>query len=142
MPQYFLDQAGVGPDDLAGPPRFSGSHDKTIALVEAGTFEVGALNEQVWRSRTDAGQVDRSKVKAIFRTPAYHDYHWVIRPDADTRFGRGFVNQVVASLVGLDPAQPEQKEILDLFGAQRFIPTDNDNYRQIEEVARKLGLVS
>ena len=141
MPQYFLDQAGVGPDDLAGPPGFSGSHDKTIALVEAGTFEAGVLNEQVWKSRTEAGQVDQSKVRAIFRTPAYHDYHWVIRPDADARFGKGFVVKVTTALIGLDPATPEGKQILDLFGARRFIVTDDANYRQIEEVATKLGLV-
>ncbi|MDP9441745.1 MAG: phosphate/phosphite/phosphonate ABC transporter substrate-binding protein, partial [Actinomycetota bacterium] len=39
MPEYFLDEAGVAPGDFAGQPGFSGSHDKTIALVEAGTFE-------------------------------------------------------------------------------------------------------
>jgi hypothetical protein len=33
---------------------------------------------------------------------------------------------------GLDPAVPEQKEILDLFGAERFIATTNDNYAEIE----------
>ena len=48
MPQYFLDQACVGPDDFSGQAGFSGSHDKTIDLVQAGTFEGGALNLQVW----------------------------------------------------------------------------------------------
>jgi phosphonate transport system substrate-binding protein len=42
MPQFFLLQAGVGPDDVAGgAPGFSGSHDATIKLVEAGTYQVG-----------------------------------------------------------------------------------------------------
>lgn len=141
MPEYFLDQAGVRPSDFSGPPGFSGSHDKTIALVEAGTFEAGALNEQVWKSRTEAGQVDLSKVQAILTTPAYHDYHWVIGPEAATRYGDGFVDRVTRAFGDLDGADPQGKEILDLFGAGRFIPTQDGNYRQIEEVARKAGLI-
>ncbi|HWH35217.1 MAG TPA: putative selenate ABC transporter substrate-binding protein [Acidimicrobiales bacterium] len=142
MPQYFLGQAGVSTDDFDGPPGFSGSHDTTIELVEAGTFETGALNEQVWAARTEAGEVDQGKVQVVFRTPAYHDYHWVIRPDVGERFGDGFTDDVTAALVELDPAEPDDAEILELFGAERFIETDDGNYDQIEEVARQLGLVT
>ncbi len=141
MPQFFLNEAGVSTEDFAGPPGFSGSHDTTIELVEAGTFEAGVLNEQVWKSRTEAGEVDLTKVRAIFRTPAYHDYHWVIRPDVTERYGDDFVRRVQDAFTGLDPADPAEAEILELFGAEEFIPTDNANYDQIEEVARELGLV-
>jgi phosphonate transport system substrate-binding protein len=141
MPEYFLGQAGVGIDDFAGPPGFSGSHDKTIALVESGTFEAGVLNEQVWAARTGAGQVDERKVVAVYRTPPYHDYHWVIRPDVAERYGAAFVGEVTRALLDLDPADAEAKAILDLFGARRFIPTEDANYRQIEDVARRIGLV-
>ncbi|MDP9453818.1 MAG: putative selenate ABC transporter substrate-binding protein [Actinomycetota bacterium] len=141
MPQFFLNEAGVNTEDFAGPPGFSGSHDTTIELVEAGTFEAGVLNEQVWKSRTEAGEVDLTKVRAIFRTPAYHDYHWVIRPDVTERYGDDFVRRVQDAFTGLDPADPAEAEILELFGAEEFIPTDNANYDQIEEVARELGLV-
>jgi phosphonate transport system substrate-binding protein len=44
MPQHFLDQAGVSQDDFAGAPGYSGSHDKTIDLVESGSFEAAALH--------------------------------------------------------------------------------------------------
>ena len=141
MPQYFLEQAGVGADGFAGPPGFSGSHDTTIALVESGTFEAGVLNEQVWSSRTEAGEVDLDRVTAIFRTPPYHDYHWVIRPDVAERFGDDFVSRVQAAFLELDPADPGGGQILDLFGALEFIETEDANYTQIEEVARSLGLI-
>lgn len=142
MPQYFLDQAGVGPGDFAGQPGFSGSHDKTIALVESGTFEAGALNEQVWKARSQAGQVDTGKVRVLFTTPPYHDYHWVIGPDATRRYGRNFVDRVTRAFSELDPSDPAAGQILDLFGAERFIPTDESNYDQIEHIGRKLGLIS
>ena len=51
MPQFFMGENGVKPEDLAGGgPGFSGSHDGIIAVVQSGAYEVGALNEQVWRS--------------------------------------------------------------------------------------------
>ena len=52
MPQYFMKQNGVTPEDFAGGrPGFSGSHDATIAVVQSGAYEAGALNSQVWESQ-------------------------------------------------------------------------------------------
>ncbi|NEO08982.1 putative selenate ABC transporter substrate-binding protein [Moorena sp. SIO3I8] len=116
MPQYFLEQAGVTLDDFKGEVGFSKSHDATIQLVEAGSYKVGALNEQVWKSRVAAGNVDLKKVELIWRTPAYYDYHWVINPKVKERYGDDFVERVQAALLKLDPNVPEQKEM----GASRF----------------------
>ncbi|MGD8404237.1 MAG: putative selenate ABC transporter substrate-binding protein [Anaerolineales bacterium] len=141
MPQYYLKQASVELGDFSGEPGFSGAHDKTIALVEAGSYETGVLNEQVWQSRVDAGEVDLDKVTVIWRTPSYYDYHWVIRPDVNERYGGDFVGRVQEAFLKLDPSVPEQKEILDLFGAQKFIITENANYDQIEAVGREIGKI-
>ena len=97
MPQYFLDQAGVSADDFAGAPGYSGSHDKTIDLVQSGAFQGGALNVQVWEARLKAKTVDTSKVKAVFTSPSYHDYHWIAGPKTDERFGDGFTDKLKAS---------------------------------------------
>lgn len=141
MPQYFLDQAGVGEDDFAGPAGFSGSHDKTIDLVESGSFEAGVLNEQVWRSRVDAGDVDESKVEVFLRTPAYSDYHWILGPSAVERYGEDFPAAVRDALLSLSPDDEQGAQVLDLFGADAFIPAEASDYDQIEQVARELGLV-
>ncbi len=141
MPQFFMNKAGVALSDLKGEPGFSGSHDKTIKLVEAGTYEAGVLNEQVWKSRLAAGEVDTNKVIVIWRTPAYYDYHWVVRPDVEQKFGAGFIQRVKQAFLALDAANPAHKEILDLFGAQKFIETKNENYADIEAVARQIGKI-
>jgi phosphonate transport system substrate-binding protein len=141
MPQYFLEQAGVTPEDFQGEVGFSGSHDTTIQLVEAGSYQAGALNSQVWESRVEAGDVDLNKVDVIWETPTYYDYHWVIHPDVKSRYGEDFSQKVQAALLKLDPNNPEHQEILDLFGADQFIPTENSNYAQIEEVGRQIGKI-
>jgi phosphonate transport system substrate-binding protein len=137
MPQSFLSEAGVALEDLDGEPGFSGSHDATIELVEAGTFEVGALNSQVWNARVEAGEVDLDKVQLIFETPTYYDYHWVARPE----LGNDLQGQIVEALKGLDPNDPDHATILEFFGAGSFIDTASDNYNSIEEVGREIGKI-
>ena len=141
MPQYFLDQAGVAVTDLKGQPGFSGSHDATIKAVEAGTFEVGALNSKVWDGAVAAKTVDTSKVTELFRTPTFYDYHWLARPGLDARFGAGFNAALTKAILSLDVADPAQKAILDLFSASRFVTTTTANYDKIESIGRKLGLI-
>lgn len=141
MPQYYMSEAGLEVGQLAGEPGYSGSHDATAKLVEAGTYEVGVLNAAVWDERVEAGDIDTEKVREIFRTPPYHDYHWLARPDLDEEFGDGFTDRVKDTLLGIDGSDDEEKRILDLFSAGKFIATEPDNYEVIESVARSLGLL-
>ena len=142
MPQYFMSQNGVGTDELAGgAPGFSGSHDATIAVVQSGAYEVGALNEQVWKSNVEDGRADPNKVSVIWRTPPYVDYHWVARPDLDERFGKGFTNKVQTALLAITADTPRGETILELFGATEFIPAQNSDYDKIEAVGRQLGKI-
>jgi phosphonate transport system substrate-binding protein len=141
MPQYYLGEAGVELSEFKGEAGFSGSHNTTIELVEAGSFEAGVLNEQVWLSSVESGEVDLDRVQVIWRTPAYYDYHWVIRPDVVERYGEEFVDLVTQSFTQLEINNPDHKEILDLFSAEKFIVTENGNYIQIESVGREIGLI-
>lgn len=141
MPQYFMDQAGLDLADLSGPPGFSGSHDATIEAVASGAFQVGAVNEQVYAAAAEAGEVDISDVVVLFRTPGYADYHWLVRPDLDEVFGEGTTQELEDFLLGLDAGDEQDAEILDLFGADSFVPTQDAAYDQIEGVARSQGLL-
>jgi len=142
MPQYFLGKAGVKLSDFAGgAPGFSGSHDATIALVQSGAYDAGAVNEQVWRSSLHDGKANRSKVIAIWKTPGYPDYHWIAQPNLDQRFGAGFTTRLQKAILSWRPADPEQKQILSLFGAQQFTGANAAAYGQIEQVGRQIGKI-
>ncbi|MCP9880237.1 putative selenate ABC transporter substrate-binding protein [Cyanobium sp. A1C-AMD] len=142
MPQYFLAQAGVKLADFAGgAPGFSGSHDATIALVQSGTYDAGAVNEQVWKSNLRSSKANRSKVVQIWRTPSYPDYLWLGQPNLDQRFGKGFSAKLRQSIISWRPTDPEQKQILSLFGAQQFTTVKPDEYKQIEQVGRQIGKI-
>ncbi len=143
MPEFFLVEAGVdSANDFAGQPGYSGSHDATIDLVEAGSYEGGVLNVQVWKARNEAGTVDRDKVVEVFTTPVYSDYHWLGGPGIDDRLGEGFTEELRAALLDLDGSTPQEESVLEKYGAEELIDTDAESYDRIEEIGRQLGLVS
>jgi len=142
MPQYFMEEGGFDQADLQGSPGFSGSHDATIEAVASGSFEVGAVNEQVWNATKEAGEVNLTNVVVLWRSPGYADYHWLARPDLDEVFGDGTTAKVTDFLLSLDPADTDDAKILELFGAESFITTQNSNYDQIEAVAKEQGLLA
>jgi phosphonate transport system substrate-binding protein len=142
MPQYFLKQAGVKLSDFAGgAPGFSGSHDATIALVQSGAYDAGVVNEQVWRASLHDGKASRARVQAIWRSPGYPDYHWIAQPDLDRRFGAGFTAKLQKAILSWRPSNPEQKQILSLFGAQQFTTASPAAYERIEQVGREIGKI-
>jgi phosphonate transport system substrate-binding protein len=65
----------------------------------------------------------------------------VINPDVKNRYGEDFVKKLQNAFLKLDPNVPEQKEILDLLEAKKFIPTQNSNYAQIEAIGRDIGKI-
>ena len=142
MPQYFLAQAGVTPKQIAGGQAgFSGSHDATIALVQSGSYQAGALSQPVWDTAIKSGKADPNKVKVIWTTPPFGNYHWLARPNLDQRFGKGFTTKLHKAIWGLTPTTKRQKTILELFAAKRFIPAKESDYQPIEKVGRQLGKI-
>lgn len=142
MPQWFLAQAGVKLSDFAGgAPGFSGSHDTTIALVSSGTYDAGVVNEQVWRASLHDGKANRAKVIPIWKSPGYPDYHWIAQGDLDARFGQGFTARLQKAILSWRPSDPQQKQILALFGAQQFTTAQASDYARIEQVGRQIGKI-
>lgn len=137
MPEFFLrEHYGKSPEEIFSRVGFSGDHSATIALVQSGAYEVGALSYQVWDKELAEGKVDPDKVRVIWTTPSYPDYHWVIRGDVDQTFGEGFADKVRQALLDLD-----DREVLDSFPREKFIPASNEDFLPILETARSLGLM-
>ena len=137
MPEFFIRQAfEKSPDDIFKRVGFSGDHSKTLALVQSGSYEVGAMNFKVWRKEVEAGKVDPTKVQVIWRTPPYPDYNWTIRGDVDKTFGDGFIKKVQQAITEVDdPA------ILEAFPRASFIPADNSMYQPILDTAIEVGII-
>ena len=137
MPEFFLrEHFAKSPEEIFSRVGFSGDHSATIALVQSGAYEVGALSYQVWDKELADGKIDPEKVRVIWTTPPYPDYHWVIRGDIDEKFGAGFADKVRQALLDLD-----DRDVLDSFPREKFIPASNEDFLPILETARSLGLM-
>ena len=56
MPEYYIRKhLGKSPDDAFRRVGFSGDHSRTIALVQSGSYQVGAVNFKVWENEIKAG---------------------------------------------------------------------------------------
>lgn len=137
MPEFFLrEHFKQGPEEIFERFGFSGDHTRTVQLVQSGAWQAGALSYAVWDKEVARGNVDPSKVKVIWRTPDYPDYHWTIQGDLDARYGAGFSDKLQAALLNLKDA-----ELLSRFGRKGFITATNADYAPIEDTARSLGLL-
>ncbi len=137
MPEFYLrEEFKAAPNDIFSRIGFSGDHSRTIAQVQSGAYQVGAVNFKVWEKELASGKVDTNKVSVIWTTPTYPDYQWTIRNDVDQRFGADFKSLVTKTLLEMnDP------DLLASFPRQSFIPASNADYAPIENTARAIGLI-
>jgi len=137
MPEYHIRQHfGEAPEEVFERVGFSGNHSKTIALVQSGAYQVGAVNFKVWEKDLETGKIDPTKVSVIWKTPPYPDYQWSIRGDVDARWGSGFAEKVQAALLNMrDP------DLLASFPRSGFIPASNSDFQPILDVAREIKLI-
>jgi phosphonate transport system substrate-binding protein len=139
MPRhYLLTEHEIDPaKDFAGDPVHTDAHDATVKMVESGKVQAGALNIEVWERMVAGGQVDPDKVKVIWTTPGYVDYVWTGRKGVDPTIKEAFTR----AFLELDAAKPEHAAVLELQGANKFVPAAPEDFDAIEKVARDIGLL-
>lgn len=137
MPEFYLrEQFKQAPDALFKRVGFSGNHSRTIALVQSGAYQLGALNYKVWEKEMAAGTIDTSKVSIIWTTPNYTDYQWTVRGDINKRWGDNFTERLTQALINMkDP------KLLAAFPRKAFIPAGNQDYQAIADTAKSIGLM-
>jgi len=137
MPRSFLLAAGIEPERDFRRVAFSGAHDATIASVVSGRVDAAALDITVWRMFVEQNRVDTQQVNVFYTTPPFFNYNWSVHADMPADLQQRIKN----ALLALDPANPEHAEILRLNRATRYVPTQPENYRGLEEAARSAGLL-
>ncbi|VAW59881.1 ABC transporter, substrate-binding protein (cluster 12, methionine/phosphonates) [hydrothermal vent metagenome] len=137
MPEYFIRQHfKKAPSEVFKHVGFSGNHSRTIALVQSGAYQIGAVNYKVWQRELAAGKIDNNKVSVIWKTPHYPDYQWSVRGDIDTVWGAGFKARIKQALLNMkDP------DLLAAFPRSAFISAKNNDYLPILNTAKNIGLM-
>ena len=137
MPRSFLLEAKIDPEKDFKRIAYSGAHDATIASVVSGKVDAAALDITVWKKFVTENKVDTKAVDVFYTTPGYFNYNWSVHADMPADMQA----KVKAALLALDPAKPDQAEILKLNRATRYIATQPSNYKGLEAAARSAGLL-
>lgn len=137
IPEYYIRESFEdSPDNVFSRVGFSGNHTRTLRLVEAGTYDVGAINFSVWDKEMENGNIDTGAVKVIWTTPSYPNYQWSVRGDVNEQFGEGFQKRLQEALLAMD-----DPELLESFPRSGFIPVSNDAYEPIRVVGKQIGII-
>lgn len=137
MPEFFIrEHFDKSPRKVFKRVGFSGDHSRTIALVQSGSYQIGAVNYKVWENEQKAGKIDNNKIKVIWSTPEYPDYNWTIRGDVEKEYGKGFIKKVQKAFLNLS-----DKSLLSSFPRKGFIKSENSQYQPILDVGREIGIL-
>ncbi len=139
MPESFIRRyAGRSPEAFFGTRNhYSGSHDKTALLVQAGTFEAGAINYKTYDRMVESGQVDPEVCSVIWVSPEYADYNWTVHPLVEEWFGTGTIERIRTALVGM--RAPELLRAVDREGG--LITAENEDFASIRALAEELDFL-
>ncbi|MFT5717428.1 MAG: phosphonate transport system substrate-binding protein [Oleiphilaceae bacterium] len=137
MPEFYLQEHYKKPSDLLFKRvGFSGDHSRTIALVQTGAYDLGALNYKVWEQSLSDGLIDLKQVNVIWTTPDYPDYQWTIRGDINEFWGDDFIEKVQKALISMD-----DPELLNAFPRSKFVKAQSSDYEVILQTAKSIGLI-
>src|SRR5258706_406215 len=136
MPEYFMRQANVDPSVMA-KAIYTGGHDATLLAVAHGNVHAGELDEAVFQRLTTTGKVNPAKVRVFWTTPPFLDYVWVARKGLDTKVSGAVANAFLA----LNDADPQQKQILEVLSAKKYLNADDASYDRLRQAAEQAGLL-
>lgn len=142
MPEHFIRKSTKkSPKEFFGAePSFSGSHDKTIELVTAGTFDCGVVDFTVFDKRVKEKKVDLDKIEIVWTTPEFADYNFTAHPKLEETYGAGFTEKLQKVLVGM---QGDDKQLLSAMdrAADGLVACTNETFETLRKTAVDIGLL-
>lgn len=136
MPEYFMREANVDADVIE-KAIYTGGHDATALAVANKKVDAGALDESIFERMVKEGKLDPQQVKVFYKTPPFFDYVWVARGNLDP----SQAEKVSAAFLKLNASDPEQKKVLDLLSASKYVKANDGDYDRLRQAATAAGLL-
>jgi len=136
MPAYFMQQQGVD-HSVIEKAIYTGGHDATALAVANGKVDAGAMDELVYARMIKEGKLSESQVRIFYTTPPFLDYVWAARKGLDPAIAKAFADAMLA----LDAGNTEQKTILELLSASKYVKAEDSSYGPLREAAKDAGLL-
>lgn len=138
MPRYFLSLENISPESYFSEVAYSGAHDKTAEWVKTGRVDLGVANAVIIDQLYQQGVITTKQLRILSRTPPYPDYVWAIQQD----FPPSLRNKIIEIFLKLSLDNPDDRNVLNAVGAKAYIPAKQDDFKELELIARQLGMIS
>ena len=98
-----------------------------------------AKGQRAWDGErmTKEGKLDLQAVNVFYKTPPFFDYVWVARKNLDP----SLAEKVAAAFLKLNASDAEQKKILDLLSASKYVKANDGDYDKLRQAAIAAGLL-
>ena len=136
MPAYYMRASGIDPGALPKTV-YTGGHDATALAIANGKVDAGAMDELVLEKMIKSGKISADQVRVFYTTPPFFDYVWAARKGLDPKLGDAFA----AAFLKLDASKPEDKTLLDLLNATKYVRAEDSSYEPLRQAARQEGLL-
>jgi phosphonate transport system substrate-binding protein len=136
MPAFFMQQQDVD-QSVIDKAIYTGGHDATALAVANGKVDAGAIDELVYGRMMKEGKLSESQVRVFYTTPPFFDYVWAARKGLNPATAKAFADAMLA----LDAGNPEQKAILDLLNASKYVKAEDSSYGPLRQAAKDAGLL-
>lgn len=137
MPRHFMLEMGIEPEDHFGDVRYADAHDRTVGLVRDRQVDLGVANGRIVDGMLADGRLSGGDVRILWKTPPYPDNAWAAQASVPPDVRR----RIVAAFLELDPSHPEQGRILDDIDAGGYLPARVEDFQELIDGARELGLL-
>jgi phosphonate transport system substrate-binding protein len=133
--KYFKENGIDDYDQYLSETYFTGTHEDAILDVLNKRADIGAAKDTVYYRLARANPRIHEELTILERSPRVPENALAFRPDLDPD-----VRSVITNAFLEMSHDPEGRQVLETFGAARFIETTNEDYRSVFEYAESAGL--
>lgn len=130
VPAYLVEREfGLPAERFFGSVKFTGSHDRSIDEVNAGTVDGSSVDSLIFDYVQAKTPAKAKNVRILVKSPPYGIPPFVANKGADRRL-KGRIREILLQM----HEDPRGKKILDGIAAERFIVPNDTNYDAVREM--------
>lgn len=130
FPRHLLKSMGYNPDSFFSTASFLGGHDKAILAVFNGEYDGGAAKDLTWKKLVKENPKIGEEMQILAQDGPYPEQIFMV----SSGFPSEKVRQWSDLLLKMNESE-DGRYYLAKFGADRFIPTDMEDFEMVRKIA-------
>jgi phosphonate transport system substrate-binding protein len=132
---YFKENGIKDYKSFLGETYFTGTHEDAIYDVLNRRADIGAAKNTIYQRVAETDSRIMEQLMVLEKSPEVPENGLAVRASMAEELKR----RISETLLGMHE-DPEGRRVLERFGAKRFIPTTDDDYKPVFDYARKIDL--